>query len=138
MNFESASGYREIAHTADWELEIWAPNLLNLLEQAALGMYHLTGVQHSSERRIARQITLPNFESEILLIDFLNELLYLAEAESLVFDQFDMQIDGDKLHAKLGGTKIISMDKEIKAATYHKLAIRKTDQGLFANVVFDV
>ncbi len=138
MDFKSASGYREIAHTADWELEVWAPNLLNLLEQAALGMYHLTGVQHSSGPRIARRITLQYFEPEILLIDFLNELLYLAEAESLVFDQFDLQVDGDKLHAELGGAKIVSMDKEIKAATYHKLVIRKTDQGLFANVVFDV
>lgn len=138
MNFKSASGYREIAHTADWELEIWAPNLLNLLEQAALGMYHLTGIQHFSVPQISHRITLPYFEPEILLIDFLNELLYLAEAESLVFDQFDMQIDGDKLHAKLGGTKIVSMDKEIKAATYHKLAIRETDQCLFANVIFDV
>ena len=37
-------GYREIEHTADWELKVWAPDLRGLLEQAARGMYALSGI----------------------------------------------------------------------------------------------
>jgi SHS2 domain-containing protein len=138
MHPNTTSGFREIAHTADWELEVWAPDLLILLEQAALGMYGLTAAQISSQPRISRHITLQYIEPEILLIDFLNELLYLAESEELIFDHFDLQVEGDQLHANLVGTTVASMDKEIKAATYHKLDIIETNQGLLANIVFDV
>ena len=138
MHPNSASGYREIAHTADWELEVWAPNLLNLLEQAALGMYHLTGIQPAPGPRTSRQFTLQVIEPETLLIDFLNELLYFAESEDLVFDQLELRVEDNQMHGNLSGAKVISMDKEIKAATYHNLNIIETDQGLFVNIVFDV
>ena len=39
------AGYRELEHTADWELEAWADDLPGLLEQAARGMYALSGVR---------------------------------------------------------------------------------------------
>lgn len=138
MHPKSTSGFREIAHTADWELEIWAPNLLILLEQAAIGMYALTTAQISSGPRISRHITLHYIEPESLLIDFLNELLYLAESEGLIFDKFELQVDAGELHARLIGAPFASMDKEIKAATYHNLDIVETDRGLLANIVFDV
>jgi SHS2 domain-containing protein len=135
---KSASGFREIAHTADWELEVWAPDILGLLEQAAQGMYDLIAAQISKERRFTRQITLQFIEPEDLLIDFLNELLYLAESEELIFDHFHLVIEGNQMHAKLVGAPIKSMAKEIKAATYHHLNIVESNQGLYANIVFDV
>lgn len=138
MHPKSTSGFREIAHTADWELEVWATDLCSLIEQAALGMYHLTGVMLSSEPRYSRLISLQNIDPETLLIDFLNELLYLAESEGLAFEHFDLKFDGVLLKAQVIGATIESMGKEIKAATYHNLRIIETDQGLSANIVFDV
>lgn len=138
MDSDSASGYREIAHTADWELEVWAPDLGSLLVQAALGMYQLTGTQITPLPRIKRMIQLQCEEQETLLIEFLNELLYLGDSEQLAFDEFALQIDGNQIEAEMLGGKIKSMSKEIKAATYHNLNIKRTKQGLIANIVFDV
>jgi SHS2 domain-containing protein len=138
MDSDSASGYREIAHTADWELEVWAPDLSSLLIKAALGMYQLTGTQIAPVPRISRHIRLQCQEQETLLIEFLNELLYLGDSEQLAFDEFALQIDGNQLEAEMRGGKIKSMSKEIKAATYHNLNIKRSEQGLIANVVFDV
>ncbi len=39
------SGFREKDHTADWELEVWAPDLPGLLVEAARGMYWLMGAR---------------------------------------------------------------------------------------------
>ena len=39
------AGFREKEHTADWELDVWAPDLPALLDQAARGMYWLMGAQ---------------------------------------------------------------------------------------------
>ncbi|NIW50096.1 MAG: archease, partial [Gammaproteobacteria bacterium] len=42
------------------------------------------------------------------------------------------------LHALLSGSRIKSLAKEIKAATYHNLEILESENGLVANIVFDV
>jgi SHS2 domain-containing protein len=138
MHVNSPSGYREIAHTADWELEVWAPNLPGLLKQAAIGMYQLAGAQIAADPRSVRQFFLQLIEPEMLLIEFLNELLFLIESEGVIFDQFDLRLKDGQMHARLTGAPILSIDKEIKAATYHKLDIVEMDHGLSARIVFDV
>jgi SHS2 domain-containing protein len=45
IDSNQVAGYREREHTADWELEVWAPDLPRLLEQAARGMYRLAGLR---------------------------------------------------------------------------------------------
>jgi SHS2 domain-containing protein len=138
MHPQSSSGFREIAHTADWELEVWAPDLITLLSQAARGMYQLTGMELSSKPRVSRLITLQKKDPETMLIDFLNELLYLVDSENLAFDHFDLQFKNDQLNGQVDGAKIASIQKEIKAATYHNLIINQTGQGLITKIVFDV
>ncbi len=62
------SGYKEIEHTADWELEVWAPDLLGLLEQAARGMYALSGTCLAPGTRLRRSLSLPANDPESLLV----------------------------------------------------------------------
>lgn len=131
-------GYREIAHTADWELEVWAPDLPILLEQAARGMYALAGTRLHPQPRLSRTIEVAAPDAEILLVKFLSELLYLGEQDGLGFDAFDLRLDGDTLHAVVTGAPLAALSKEIKAVTYHNLAIRRTERGLEVRIVFDV
>lgn len=138
MGHKSRTGFQEIAHTADWELEVWAPDLCTLLEQAALGMYHLCEVRLSNQPRISRKIEIAYQEPETLLIDFLTELIFLTESEGLAFDQYDLHLEGDQLIAFVSGAELESILKEIKAATYHNLRIMESENGLVANIVFDV
>lgn len=138
MHAESTSGFREIAHTADWELEVWAPDLATLLKEAARGMYHLAEAKITSQPRISHIIEFTDLEPEILLIDFLNELIFLTESEWLAFDQFDLQFKSGQMIAKVAGARIDTIGKEIKAATYHNLNIIETEAGCSANIVFDV
>lgn len=138
MHPGSAYGFREISHTADWELEVWAPDLKSLLEHAARGMYHLTDLKLAHHPQLTRELEILFREPETLLIDFLTELIYLTESERIAFDEFNLQLKGNQLNALLVGSKIESLAKEIKAATYHKLEIRESRDGLVANIVFDV
>lgn len=138
MYSRSVYGYREVAHTADWELEVWGPDLVSLLEHAARGMYHLTDLNLALHPRLTRKLEILMGEPETLLIDFLTELIYLSESERIAFDQFNLEINGDLLIARLTGSRIESIAKDVKAATYHNLRIRETKDGLAANIVFDV
>lgn len=135
---ESIYGYREIDHTADWELEVWAPNLPVLLEQAALGMYDLAGAQQSEGTRIVRSFEFQALDSEEMLVTFLSELLFLGEEEGLVFDRFDFTFADNIVHVKMSGVPFTELHKEIKAVTYHNLSIRQTPAGLETRIVFDV
>lgn len=137
-NMGQEAGFAEQAHTADWELRVWGPDLAALLEQAARGMYRLTGARLKEGPWMRRKIEISFTEPESLLVDFLSDLLFRLESENLVFEQFDLVIEGNRLFANLSGAPLASLDKEIKAVTYHNLTVRKTERGLEANVVFDV
>ena len=135
---DQEAGYREIEHTADWELAVWAPDLCTLLEQAGRGMYALAGARLKDAPRQERGFELHGVDAEALLVSFLSELLYITEQEILGFDQYRLNVDGFHLRARLVGAPLASLDKEIKAVTYHNLAIRHTERGLEAHIVFDV
>ena len=136
------SGFKELPHAADWAVRVWAPDLAGLLAAAAQGMNGLAGMRLSAEPRISRTFDLESPDAETLLVAFLSELVYIAEHEGLGFDQFDLDTfqlpDSYGLHALRGGARVAELAKPIKAVTYHNLQIRATEEGLEAEVVFDV
>lgn len=138
MNAPGARGFREIEHTADWEVQVWAPDLSGLLEQAALGMNALTGLRLQPTPRQKRKFQLEASDPERLLVSFLSELLWLGAHEGLGFDVFDLSIQENVLLAQAAGALIASQTKEIKAVTYHRLVIHSRGDGLEVNIVFDV
>jgi SHS2 domain-containing protein len=135
---EKSAGYHEIEHTADWELEAWAPDLPGLLEQAARGMYALSGVCLSTEPRLQRAFVKDYLDPEHLVVAFLSELLYYGENAGLAFDRFELALNDGRLYATLYGAPILDLDKEIKAVTYHNLRVIETPQGYRVRIVFDV
>ncbi len=135
----TAFGFREHAHTADWELEVWAPNLPALLEQAARGMYALSGVKLEAGTSQSRHLYLQAQDPESLLVRFLTELLWLEQEDGLGFTHFSIQLDEQlNLQAELRGSPILSLDKEIKAVTSHNLEVIRTPEGYRVSIVFDV
>ena len=132
------SGYKEIQHTADWALQVWAPDLTGLMQQAALGMIALMGARLSNDGRLERTIMISADDSESLLVAFLNSILYEMELDSIGFDRFELKLDGLKVHARLMGATLLELQKSIKAVTFHNLEIRPVEAGLETTIVFDV
>ena len=134
--------YREVEHTADWALEVTAPDEASLLREAARGMYALAGTRLRPAPRLSRRLELSAPDLESLLVLFLEELLYLGESEGAAFDAFSMRVEprGEARHlrADLEGAPLESMKKEIKAVTWHNLRVRRTPAGLQTVLVFDV
>jgi SHS2 domain-containing protein len=137
MDYPNA-GYFEIEHTADWALTVFAPDLTGLLEQAARGMYILSGVILALAPRGVRAFIVKGYDPEHLLVKFLSELLFMSEEEGIGFDSFDLCLAGLTLEARVTYSPIESQQKEIKAVTYHNLHIQPSTRGLEATIVFDV
>jgi SHS2 domain-containing protein len=138
MDENSESGCLELAHTADWSLKVWAPNLLRLFEAAALGMYGLMEIERADNRRTAIPLELEAIDGESLLVAFLNELLYLNEDQGLAFDRFDLVIEHNRIRGILHGAAVKRQRKEIKAVTFHDLEILFLNGRYETTIVFDV
>ena len=131
-------GFEEVPHTADWSARIWAEDLPSLFREAARAMNALSGTVIGTEPRVSRTLETEGLDAESLLVAFLSELVYLEEQENLAFDQFDLRVAGQWLKVAMEGAPIESVDKAIKAVTYHNLKIERTAEGLETTIVFDV
>ena len=132
----------EIEHTADWAIRVRASDLAGLFAGAAQGMFGLLTDLLAVEPERSFAIALRAIDVETLLIDWLNELLYLAEAHGLVFTHFTIDElvmdDFAHLQAQVHGGRPAELFKMIKAATFHGLSIVRDDDGFKAELVFDV
>jgi SHS2 domain-containing protein len=135
------SPYREVDHTADWALHVWAPTRAALFTEAAQGMYALAGARPAEQmtRPVVRGIELSADDYESLLVAWLQELLYDTESEGSLFSEFRiLTLAPTHLRAEVTGFARGQLDKVIKAVTYHNLHIRHTPQGFEVTIVFDV
>ncbi len=138
METKNCSGYEEVPHTADMAMKVWAPDLVDLLRQAAAGMQTLMGLQLTVGQRIRKSIDLQAEDAEGLLVGFLSELLYWMEVERMACDRFYLAVDGYHLTGFGMRGKIAEIRKEFKAVTYHQLKISTVDNMLETTIVFDV
>lgn len=138
---ENAMGKRfeEVEHTADIALHIWGKDLADLFANAAYGMAsQLTNVEEISptdEERIALEAE----DVEILLVDWLSELLYRGERKNHVHIEFEMEkVTERKLEAVARGGTVDTYYANIKAVTFNELEIVRTEKGYETTIVFDV
>jgi SHS2 domain-containing protein len=135
---EGSVGFRELEHTADWALQVWAPDITGLLVEAARGMYFLMGTTLQEGSKENREFPLAGLDGEMLLVNFLTELLFYGEEERLAFEAFEFQDMGPESSVRAIGGRIQSQQKEIKAVTYHNLQIQPGPAGLEVTIIFDV
>lgn len=134
----SEGGYREIAHTADWELEAWAPDLAGLIVQAVCGMQSLAGIELEQGLQTLETIVVEGDDPESLLVGMLAELLYIQESRKLGVEQLLVQVNDKRIVAETILRRALLIRKEIKAVTWHHLKIENFDGGVKTRIVFDV
>ena len=132
--------FEEIDHTADLCLRARGATLEELFANAARGMFHLMRCEPGVRpHRMSRHILLQAGDLEALLVDWLNELLYLAEAEQELFDTYDITHLGEtRLEATVRGATDHAPQRGIKAATFFDLEVTHSSTGYQATITFDV
>ncbi|GBE57771.1 hypothetical protein BMS3Abin01_00692 [bacterium BMS3Abin01] len=135
--------YEIIEHTADIGIRAFGDTQKSLFENAAAGMFSLICDPSLVRDAVAFPVSLEAEDRETLLVEWLNELLFLFEARSIIFGRFEVdRISEVRLTATAYGE---SLDRErhrlmadIKAVTYHMLRVIRTDGRWEATVIFDV
>jgi SHS2 domain-containing protein len=99
----------------------------------------LDGPGPVGESSATQEIEVGGVDCESLLVNWLNEILFLEQTHQLICGRFHIyELNGCHLRARVETRKSNQSHAHIKAATFHNLAIRQTSEGLEAEVVLDV
>ena len=135
--------YEFFDHTADLGLRIVSPDLDGLFRDAALGFFSVV-VEPSCLGGGTREleIRLSADRLDHLLIDWLNELLFLFDTRRLLLDSIRVSVRGTQLTATACSRPTDQerdrMLHEVKAITYHGLRVERTSDGWLAEVILDI
>ena len=139
--------YLEEIGTADIAFEATGRDLPELFTASAdATMNVMIDNLDAIESRETRQIELSNDNLEMLLFDFLQELIYFKDARRLLLRANKMQIDqkADQfvLKATLAGEQLDDtrhqQRADVKAVTLHGFSVQKHDDGWKAKVLLDI
>ena len=132
-------GFEEIDHTADRAFRVTGCDMVALLKNAARAMQALDGLPPPTEASATREIEVEGIDRETLLVNWLNEILFLEQAHRLVCTDF--QIYECKNHHVRGRVETREAERRlahIKAVTFHNLTVREIPEGLEAEIVVDI
>jgi SHS2 domain-containing protein len=134
---------REVEHTADLGLEIEAPTLPLLFERTGLAMLGLVADLERVEPRKRRAFRVEAEGREDLLRDWLQALVVALGVDGFLACELEVEELSDRIvRGTMCGEPFDparhEIYTEIKGATYHQLAVRETESGWWARVIFDV
>jgi SHS2 domain-containing protein len=137
------TGYELVDHTADIAVRAWAPSAAGVFEECAKAMFSLICDPLTIEQTETEQVRVDAPDGELLLVAWLNELIYRFEASRALFADFEVLEVGERhLVARVSGELLDprrhAVCGGVKAATLHQLSLRPVAAGWEAFVVLDV
>lgn len=135
--------YEVLEHTADLKIRAFGKDLKELFYNMAEGMFNSISpktVKLKVELEEKREkISISSPDREALLVDWLNELLYLYNVNRKIYTDFKIsKLTDTELEAEVFGVAPEEEELLIKAATYHGLKIEKKNETWQVTVVFDI
>ncbi len=147
--------YEVLENIADLKLKIFGQTKEELFRNALSAMLENQGPEMINSDKIQREIKIKSLDLFSLLVDFLNEALYLSQTNKetyfdIKFKKFtEAEGEEDKsssspfaaaweIEAELFGQKVARFGEDIKAATHHSLEIQqKKEKRWEAIILFD-
>ncbi|MBI5409661.1 MAG: archease [Nitrospirae bacterium] len=146
--------YEQIDTSGDVGLRIWGDSMEELFENAAEGLSDLITDVSGIKEAEKKQVALNAEKNEDLLINWLNELIFLFDTYGFIGRRFVVNISPPLPSPAKGGKEGITLTSKIsggifapevnesrlliKAATYHNLSVKKVNSGWEAVVIFDI
>ena len=135
--------HRLLEHTADMGIEASGESLEELFAQAAYGLMEIVSGTPEALCREEKSVTVEGGDTGELLVNWLNEILYLFEIKRFFPLDFEIEeVRGKRVLARVRGEAFDPqrhpVEREVKAVTYHQLRVEKTDGLWHARVYVDL
>ncbi len=139
--------YQLLEHQADLKIKIFGKTKEQLFANALFAMTE--NIRPKIKRPIEiteQEIKIEASNLLILLVDFLNEVLYLTQVNNKAYFNIksinlskSSSLKKVRIKTKLIGKDVLSFEQDIKAATYHNLKFYQTQHNNWeAIVLFDI
>lgn len=135
--------WEHFEHEADIGIRGIAPTLEQAFEQAAIAMTAVVTDPAKVSDLKTINITCRAPDTELLFVNWINELVYAMAVQGLVFNRYQVIINNGKLSATAFGEAVDRKKHqpavEIKGATFTELRVyQQTDKSWIAQCVIDV
>jgi SHS2 domain-containing protein len=135
--------YRLLDHTADLAIQVFGTDLKALFANAAAAMFEQIFDTSTVEAREQTGIEVTGTDWPDLMVNWLKELLFLWNGrQMLVKTTHILSLKEYNLSAKVISDPYDpdrhAIDSEIKAVTYHQIAVKRGPRGWESKIVFDV
>jgi SHS2 domain-containing protein len=122
--------YIFLEHAADIKFKAFGKSLNEVFENSALAFSKYLSANEKLKAKKSKSFKITGTDNEYLLYNFIDQLVYLLDAEHFAVASAKVKIEGNKLVAKLFGddTKKLNLN-HVKAATYSEMYIRKVKFG---------
>jgi len=132
-----------IDHTADMGIITYGADVEELFSNAALALFSLITEPESVEEKLHLDLEVSSEDRDSLLVEWLNELIYLFDAKHILFSRFDIEsLTHNELKATCYGEDFDPLKHKIKigvkAATYHMLKLDESGDGCKAQIILDI
>ena len=139
----SDAHWEHLPHGADIGVCGFGRSKAEAFEQAAIALTAVITDPQSISGKVPVEVECTATDDELLLVEWLNALIYEMATRKMLFAKFAVCIDGNKLTAKAWG-EAIDLDKhdaavEVKGATCTDLKVAQDETGSWrAQCVVDV
>ncbi len=134
--------YKLISHTADIGIKVKGKTLKGLFKNSAFALFDIISDLNRIKVKEDFKLNLKSENLEELLHDWLKELLFQCNVNLFVFKEFHIaRLNNTSIESTAIGEHITSKDilkTEVKAVTYHNLAVKKEKDIWKAEIIFDV
>jgi len=136
-------GWEHLEHGADIGVRGHGKDLAEAFTQAALALSGIVTELDRIEAVVAIDVDCEAPDFDLLLVDWLNEIVYQMATRQMLLRRFEVRISGHRLRARLHGETVDPARHqpavEIKGATFTELSVYRSDAGDWvAQCVVDV
>lgn len=137
---ERPAGFEFVDHTSEVTLRLRAPSFAELVVQATLAFLSL--VPEASRGPVDERrhgFELDGSDRAATLVEWLNELVFLCEAEGWLPVDPTVEAVGDSgIRVRAKRLELSEPFVLVKAATLHGAAVRASERGVEAEVTLDI
>jgi len=132
--------YETLGHKADLKIRAFGKDKKELFLNMLLAMAESQKPEIKSDKKIKREVKIKSIDLAALLVDFLNEVLYLSQVNKEVYLDFKFKkFKDNELEGELIGRKVDGFGEDIKAVTFHNLEVKQTENKNWeGTVLFDI
>jgi SHS2 domain-containing protein len=132
--------YKFLAHTADAKFIAFGKTKEEAFENSALALKETMCGKLKIKDNKKRKIFVNGKDDEARLYLFLEEILFLLEAEKFMIAKAKVKIKGNKIEAVISGddAKNYHFTNKVKAITYNEMTIEKEKGKWKIRAVLDV